>query len=434
MADRCLPVLGIEVSAEGVGRHYGARSAGGLLDAWLVAPGDAADVPGVDVAVGAAADVRPGGDRRAGPRRPGRCAGRPVREPPRGHLACTRSRGCPSSPPATTSPRPSPAPRPWLADGDVVVVTSKVVSKVGGPAGAGRRRARTARPPGSGRSTGETVRVVARRGPLRIVETPQGWVVAAAGHRRQQRRRSTRSSCSPRTPTPPPAACAPTSPDLLGVDVAVVVSDTFGRHLARRPHRRRGRRRPGSAGAGRPPRRASTRTATGWRPPRWRWSTSSPRPPTWSRASSPASRSPSSAGSPWSAPIPTPAPGRWCGWAPATCSPTAAATSSPPGAPAAALVPRARRGGGGRRGRPHRQRGPARVPGRAARLRRGGRRRRRPPARAGDHDRDAQPRRGARRRAGAAARRGLAHPLGAGRHARAAPHSSGGCGWAPTPA
>ena len=49
MADRCLPVLGIDVSAEGVGRHYGARSDGGLLDAWLVAPEDTADVPGVDV-------------------------------------------------------------------------------------------------------------------------------------------------------------------------------------------------------------------------------------------------------------------------------------------------------------------------------------------------------------------------------------------------
>ncbi len=49
MADRCLPVLGIEVSAEGVGRHYGARSEGGLLDAWLVAPDDPATVPGVDV-------------------------------------------------------------------------------------------------------------------------------------------------------------------------------------------------------------------------------------------------------------------------------------------------------------------------------------------------------------------------------------------------
>ena len=49
MADRCLPVVGVEVSAEGVGRHYGPRADGGLLDAWLVAPDDAADVPGVDV-------------------------------------------------------------------------------------------------------------------------------------------------------------------------------------------------------------------------------------------------------------------------------------------------------------------------------------------------------------------------------------------------
>ncbi len=51
MADRCLPALGIEVSAEGVGRHYGARGSGGLLDAWIVAPGDGATVPGVDVRV-----------------------------------------------------------------------------------------------------------------------------------------------------------------------------------------------------------------------------------------------------------------------------------------------------------------------------------------------------------------------------------------------
>ena len=49
MADRCLPVVGVEVSAEGVGRHYGARSADGVLDAWLVHSGDRADVPGVDV-------------------------------------------------------------------------------------------------------------------------------------------------------------------------------------------------------------------------------------------------------------------------------------------------------------------------------------------------------------------------------------------------
>ena len=51
MADRCLPVLGIEVSAEGVGRHYGGRTTGGLLDAWLVHTGDSAQIDGVDVRV-----------------------------------------------------------------------------------------------------------------------------------------------------------------------------------------------------------------------------------------------------------------------------------------------------------------------------------------------------------------------------------------------
>jgi LPPG:FO 2-phospho-L-lactate transferase len=49
MADACLPVLGVEVSAEGVGRHYGGRADGGLLDGWLVHDTDAASVPGVEV-------------------------------------------------------------------------------------------------------------------------------------------------------------------------------------------------------------------------------------------------------------------------------------------------------------------------------------------------------------------------------------------------
>ncbi|KAB1137615.1 2-phospho-L-lactate transferase [Micromonospora sp. DT46] len=50
MADRCLAVLGVECSAAGVGRLYGGRSAGGLLDGWLVAEEDAgAVVPEVTV-------------------------------------------------------------------------------------------------------------------------------------------------------------------------------------------------------------------------------------------------------------------------------------------------------------------------------------------------------------------------------------------------
>ncbi len=49
MADACLPAIGVEVSAEGVGRWYGARSADGILDGWLIAEGDAATVPDVQV-------------------------------------------------------------------------------------------------------------------------------------------------------------------------------------------------------------------------------------------------------------------------------------------------------------------------------------------------------------------------------------------------
>lgn len=50
MADRCLSAIGVASSAEAVGRHYGGRSGGGLLDGWLVDTTDAAAaVPGVAV-------------------------------------------------------------------------------------------------------------------------------------------------------------------------------------------------------------------------------------------------------------------------------------------------------------------------------------------------------------------------------------------------
>ena len=50
MADACLSAIGVETSAEAVGRHYGARAEGGLLDGWLVDTSDAgATVPGVTV-------------------------------------------------------------------------------------------------------------------------------------------------------------------------------------------------------------------------------------------------------------------------------------------------------------------------------------------------------------------------------------------------
>ncbi|MDP3894751.1 coenzyme F420-0:L-glutamate ligase [Nocardioides sp.] len=59
-----------------------------------------------------------------------------------------------------------------VADGDIVVVTSKVVSKAEGRLRPGDRDAALA---------GETARVVARRGPTAIVRTHHGLTMAAAG-------------------------------------------------------------------------------------------------------------------------------------------------------------------------------------------------------------------------------------------------------------
>lgn len=49
MADACLSVIGVESTAEAVGRHYGGRSGTGILDCWLVHEGDHADIEGVAV-------------------------------------------------------------------------------------------------------------------------------------------------------------------------------------------------------------------------------------------------------------------------------------------------------------------------------------------------------------------------------------------------
>jgi LPPG:FO 2-phospho-L-lactate transferase len=50
MAEQMLTSIGVEVSAAGVGLHYGARSAGGLLDGWLVDETDAGLVPRLEEA------------------------------------------------------------------------------------------------------------------------------------------------------------------------------------------------------------------------------------------------------------------------------------------------------------------------------------------------------------------------------------------------
>ncbi|MCW2682857.1 MAG: F420-dependent oxidoreductase [Blastococcus sp.] len=116
---------------------------------------------------------------------------------------------------------------PWLTDGDVVVVTSKAVSKVEGrlvpvPPGADREALRLKA------VEDEAVRVVARRGSLAIVQTRQGWVVAAAGIDASNVGQDA-LVLLPEDADASARALRDRLGDLLGVQVAVVVSDTFGR-------------------------------------------------------------------------------------------------------------------------------------------------------------------------------------------------------------
>jgi len=108
---------------------------------------------------------------------------------------------------------------PYVVDGDVVVITSKVVSKAEGRTRPGDREQAV---------DDETVRVVARRGPTRIVETRIGVVMAAAG--------VDASNVAPGSvallPADPDASARRIRTDLAatrGVNVAVLVSDTAGR-------------------------------------------------------------------------------------------------------------------------------------------------------------------------------------------------------------
>ncbi|MGH9091264.1 MAG: coenzyme F420-0:L-glutamate ligase [Acidimicrobiales bacterium] len=114
---------------------------------------------------------------------------------------------------------------PALRDGDVVVVTQKVVSKAEGrlvPVDHGDPEAKVRL------VEAEAVRVLRRRGELRITETAHGFVCANAGVDLSNVEDGT-------------AALLPVDPDRsarrlraglrrrLGVAVGVVVSDTFGR-------------------------------------------------------------------------------------------------------------------------------------------------------------------------------------------------------------
>jgi coenzyme F420-0:L-glutamate ligase/coenzyme F420-1:gamma-L-glutamate ligase len=108
---------------------------------------------------------------------------------------------------------------PDLRDGDVVVVTSKIVSKAEGRLVAMDRQDAIA---------AETVRVVAERGDTRIVETPHGLVLAAAGVDASNVPAGV-VALLPKDPDSSAAAIRDGLRDRLGVEVAVVVTDTMGR-------------------------------------------------------------------------------------------------------------------------------------------------------------------------------------------------------------
>jgi len=114
-----------------------------------------------------------------------------------------------------------------LQDGDVLVVTSKVVSKVEGrlvtvPLGTSREQARLAA------VKSETVRIVARRGSTVIAETRHGLVLAAAGVDASNVRPD-EIALLPEDPDASAALLRDRLRELTGRRVAVIVSDTLGR-------------------------------------------------------------------------------------------------------------------------------------------------------------------------------------------------------------
>src|SRR5262249_20700219 len=117
---------------------------------------------------------------------------------------------------------------PWIEDDDVLVVTSKVVSKAEGrvvevpEAGPARDAARDAL------LAAETVRTVASRGPTRIVATRHGLVMAAAGIDASNVA-PTRLVLLPVDPDASARALRAALRERHGRRVAVVVTDTMGR-------------------------------------------------------------------------------------------------------------------------------------------------------------------------------------------------------------
>ena len=148
--------------------------------------------------------------------------------PPRDGLQVLPVRGIGDVTPGADLAAMITAAAPWLADADVLVVTSKIVSKAEGrlvdvPADGPERAAAREDVLAS-----ETARPVARRGQTRIVQTHHGFVMASAGVDASNVER-TRLVLLPKDPDASARALRQALRERHGLDVAVVVSDTMGR-------------------------------------------------------------------------------------------------------------------------------------------------------------------------------------------------------------
>jgi coenzyme F420-0:L-glutamate ligase / coenzyme F420-1:gamma-L-glutamate ligase len=117
---------------------------------------------------------------------------------------------------------------PWLRDGDVVVVTSKVVSKCEGRLVSAPEDAEARDELRRKLVDDEAVRVLARKGRTLITENRLGLVQAAAGVDGSNVGRA-ELALLPVDPDASAAALRAGLRDRLGVTVAVVITDTMGR-------------------------------------------------------------------------------------------------------------------------------------------------------------------------------------------------------------
>ena len=219
MADKVLATVGVASTASAVARYYGSRASGGVLDGWLI---DTSDAIQADSIAGAGIHVQavPLWIGRVHHRRDGRCGAEPRggRTAMRKHLEVFPVTGLPEVA-AGDDLAALIGDGTDLRDGDVVSVTSKIVSKAEGRLTHGTRQEAI---------DAELVRVVAQRGETRIVQTRHGLVMAAAG--------TDTSNTAPGTvlllPADPDESARQLRTALkqrYDVNVGIVITDTLGR-------------------------------------------------------------------------------------------------------------------------------------------------------------------------------------------------------------